>query len=177
MLDPIRRVFGKGSPRYWPVNAGPRDIGLGPYDFPQRAAVSAWTFDGPDPGWKAMMGVGEVTCADGVMRFKTSTGDPAITTETYGLRAAEFTKAAIKMQLAGTLPQGARGQLFWSAEGSATSEEASVSFPLATDGQVQTYTLDLKGNSRWRNRITMLRFDPCDVQDVQVVLDDFRLVP
>ncbi len=177
MLEPIRRVFGKGSPRGWAVNAGPRDVGLGPYDFAPRPVTSAWTFDGLDSGWHGMMGVGEVRCADGAMRFQTTNSDPAITAETYGLRAQDFSKALIRMQIIGGLPQDANAQLFWSAEGSATSEASSVRFPLATDGQMQTYTVDLKSNSRWRNRISMLRFDPCNTKDVEVVIDDFRLVP
>jgi len=38
MLEAIRRVFAKGNPTTWPINVSPSDVGLGPYDFPQRPA-------------------------------------------------------------------------------------------------------------------------------------------
>ena len=177
MLEAIRTTFGRGNPKNWPVNAGPRDVGLGPYDFPPHTAVSAWTFDGPDPGWKAMMNVADVTCAEGKLKFRTTSTDPAIVAETYGLNASNFPKAVITMQLIGPIPEGAKAQLFWSPEGSTSSEATSVMIPLQTDGQPHTYTLDLKANPRWRNRIPSLRFDPCDTKDVQVLIDDIQLKP
>ncbi|MCA9430847.1 MAG: glycoside hydrolase family 99-like domain-containing protein [Candidatus Omnitrophica bacterium] len=33
MLERIRKVFGIPEPSGWPVNIGPSDVGLGPYDF------------------------------------------------------------------------------------------------------------------------------------------------
>ncbi|MCA9444247.1 MAG: glycoside hydrolase family 99-like domain-containing protein, partial [Candidatus Omnitrophica bacterium] len=33
MLERIRKVFGIPEPSGWPVNIGPSDIGLGPYDL------------------------------------------------------------------------------------------------------------------------------------------------
>jgi hypothetical protein len=139
--------------------------------------VSAWTFDGPDPGWKAMMGLGDMTCAEGRLQFKTLSADPALMADTYGVAATDFSKAVITMQLTGAIREGARGQLFWSADAGAMTEAASASFPLATDGQRHPYTIDLKANPRWRNRITALRLDPCDTKDLQVVIEEIRLEP
>jgi len=36
MLEALRRVFAKGDSINWPINISPSDVGLGPYDFPQR---------------------------------------------------------------------------------------------------------------------------------------------
>ena len=36
MLEAVRRVFAKGDSTSWPINISPSDVGLGPYDFPQR---------------------------------------------------------------------------------------------------------------------------------------------
>lgn len=33
MLEQIRTVFGKGDSKAWPVNIGPADVGLGPYEY------------------------------------------------------------------------------------------------------------------------------------------------
>ena len=183
MLEAVRTVFGLGSRKRWPLNIGPRDIGHTLYDFPPRAPVTAWTFDSregeapAEPGWKPMMGVGEFACADGQLRFRTTSADPAIVTDYCSANASEFSKAVIKMQLTGTLPPGAQGQLFWSSDSQATSEPASVHFPIVPDGAPHEYTLDLKTNPRWRGRITLLRFDPCDVKDALVAIDAFRLEP
>lgn len=177
MYEAIRRAFGRGNPRRWPVNVAPCDLGLGPYDFPQKPPVSAWTFDDAATGWAAMMGVGDLQYADGKLTLKTVTDDPALTVETNGLQASAFSKADITMQVVGAVPEGSTGQLFWSTEGTGTSEPASIHFPLATDGQMHTYTLDLKANPRWRYNITMLRLDPIGRRDVQIVMDNFTLKP
>jgi hypothetical protein len=34
MLEAVRRTFATGSPETWPVNVSPKDVGLGPYDYP-----------------------------------------------------------------------------------------------------------------------------------------------
>jgi len=177
MLEAVRRVFGVGNARLWPVNVGPADIGLGPYDYPARPSVSAWTFDTPDAGWKAMMGVANVRCEDGKLLFDTTNDDPALVVETHGIKAAQFTKATFNMQLEGTLKPDARAQLFWSISSAATSEAASASFPLIADGQMHLYTVDLKACPRWRGNITALRFDPCGDRGVRVAIDDIQLMP
>ena len=33
MYEKVRKVFGKGDPASWPINYGPTDVGLGPYDL------------------------------------------------------------------------------------------------------------------------------------------------
>jgi hypothetical protein len=177
MYEAIRTVFGLGNPKRWPVNFGPSDVGLGPYDFPVRPPTSAWTFAGPKSDWSAMMGVSELVCAEGLLRFKTTTDDPAIVVETYGIDAAKFTTLTVEMQITGALPPKAAGQLFWSVDGANTSEDASVAFPLADDGQMHAYTLELKSNPRWRNRITILRLDPAGTKDLQFAIKEIKLLP
>ena len=175
MYEAVRNILGRGNPRKWPVNMAPCDIGLGPYGFPSRDPVSSWAFDGPHSGWQAMMGVGDVTCEDGRLRLRTTTADPALMAQTYGIRAANFPKAEITMQLTGPVSEGDMAQIFWSTGGAAVTEATSVRFPLATDGAMHTYTVDLAANPRWRNLISTLRFDPCCTKDVEVVLDRFHL--
>jgi hypothetical protein len=183
MIEAVRTVFGLGNRKRWPLNIGPRDIGHTLYDFPPRAPVTAWSFDSregeapAEPGWKPTMGIGEFACADGQLRFRTTSADPAIVTDYCGAKASEFSKAVIKMQLTGPLPPNAQGQLFWSSDSQATSEPASVHFPIVPDGAPHEYTLDLKANPHWRGRITLLRFDPCDAKDALVAIDAFRLEP
>jgi hypothetical protein len=124
-----------------------------------------------------MMGVGDFTCSEGCLRFRTTSDDPAIVTDSCGVQASAFGKAVVDMQITGPLPPNAQGQLFWSADSQATSEPASVRFSLIADGHLHSYTLDLKTNPRWRGRITLLRLDPCDTKDALIVIDAFRLEP
>jgi len=47
----------------------------------------------------------------------------------------------------------------------------------ATDRKPHRYDLDLAGNRRWRGRIAMLRLDPCQTKDIEVVIKRLRLLP
>ncbi|MCL4215569.1 MAG: hypothetical protein KJ052_00970, partial [Candidatus Hydrogenedentes bacterium] len=88
----------------------------------------------------------------------------------------EYGAIEFDMQLTGPVPDNARGQLFWSANGHSTTEAASVTFPLQTDGKMHTYRLDLSGHPRWRGRVGMLRFDPCSTAGIDIVIDNFALI-
>ena len=175
MLECVRAVFAKGDPAAWPVNVSPADAGLGPYDFPASCQVSAWSFENDTAGWTAMMGVSPLECRDHTLRFTTCSDDPAVVVYTRELRAAQFKRAVLRMQLIGAVPPGDQGQLFFSVGGRATGEADSFRFPLAADGLPHTYTIDLTANPRWRSRISSLRFDPCGARNVEVALDEFRL--
>ena len=175
MYEAVRKTFCLGDPKRWPNNIGPSDVGLGPYDFPPCEPVTAWSFDTDAGGWNAMMGVGSLACSDGALRFETVSDDPAIVGDTHGIQADGFSRMVIKMQLVGAIAPGSEGQLFWCSDGSAVTEATSIQFPLATDGTLQTYTLDLKSHPRWRNRISTLRLDPCNAKGITVVIDDIRL--
>ena len=174
MLEAIRRVFGKGSPESWPVNIGPADVGLGPYDFPVQPKVTAWTFDDGVQGWNGMMGVSALRSEDGALAFTTTTRDPALMIVTDFL-ARRHPAATLRMRVTGGPPTASNGQLFWAVGGSAMIEATSVRFPIETDGAWHTYTLNLAKNPRWRGRISTLRLDPCDTKDATVYIDHFRI--
>jgi hypothetical protein len=177
MMEAIRNVFGVGDPASWPVNVAPADVGRGPYDYPKVEQQVAWTFDKAAEGWEPMMNVSAPTCSDGALRFTTTSTDPAVSISLGGgVRSADYSKAEIKLCVKAAAPKG-NAQLFWSTGGTNTSEAASISFPIDQDGELHTYTLDLGSQSRWRGRISSLRFDPTDSPNAEVALDDFRLIP
>lgn len=176
MYERVRKVFAKGDPATWPVNVAPSDVGRGPYDFPFVAATTDWTFDADAQGWSVMMGLGDFRAEGGALRFKTASTDPAIMVSLRGLRASEFPAAEVTMQVTGASSTPMTAQLFWSMGGAAMTEATAVHVPLQTDGQMHTYRLDLAANPRWRGRISTLRFDPCSVKDVEVVIDEFKMV-
>lgn len=176
MYEAIRRVFAEGSPEAWPMNIAPVDVKLGPYDFPPRKQVTEWTFDEDARGWSAMMGLGRLEVKDGKLYTRSASTDPAMAVDVDVRPATEYGAIEFDMQLTGPVPDNARGQLFWSANGHSTTEAASVTFPLQTDGKMHTYRLDLSGHPRWRGRVGMLRFDPCSTAGIDIVIDRFALI-
>jgi hypothetical protein len=172
MYEQIRRVFATSPKSSWPINAGPTDLAMGPYDFPVQKHAARWTFENGANVWKVMMGATEPTFADGLMKFRTSSQDPAIVADAAKLRAKNFTQMVITMKLNG---RETSAQFFWASGGTSTSEAASIHVPLIADGREHTYTLNLAENPRWRGTITYLRFDPCGTMNTEVAIREIAL--
>ncbi len=174
MLEAIRRVYAKGDPSTWPQNIAPTDVGLGPYDYPHEPGKIRWTFQSGPEGWADMMGVGNMQVRDGKLCFETVTHDPAIMARPGRIDARKLTRLVVRMRIDGTLPAGTKAQMFYSVSSRAMTEATSFRFPLKTDGEMHTYTVDLSDVHRWRGRVTTLRFDPCNVRGVNVCIDEIR---
>lgn len=172
MYEAIREVFGQGTPGDWPQNFGPRDAGLGPYEFPPRPQAYQWTFDSGTDGWSAFMSADKFRADQGSLCFDTTSNDPALTVSTGGLRAARYGQVRIRMQVAGNVPEYAGAQLFWTTSAGGTSETKSIPFTLERDGAFHVYTLDLAAHPRWRGTITTLRFDPCNFSGANICIDE-----
>ncbi len=177
MYESVREVFGKGGRDAWPVNVAPADVGLGPYGYPPAKKVSKWTFeDGPE-GWAAMMNVRDFRVENGALRFRTVSGDPAIMVGLSGTPAGGFSTIEVKMAFEGGIPEGRQGQIFWSAGGRGMSEATSVVFPLVGGETEKLYRVKVGENARWRGNISTVRFDPCNVEGVEVVIKRIELKP
>ncbi len=172
MYEAIRDVFGQGDPGGWPPNFGPRDAGLGPYDFPVITPSYQWNFGEDADGWAAFMGIDAYRAEEGSLCFKTTNTDPAITRSTKGLRAARYGKLHIRMQVTGEIPEQAAAQLFWAIGAGKTIESQSHSFALEHDGAVHEYVLELAAHPRWRGTITSLRFDPCNFSGAEIRIEE-----
>ncbi len=168
MYEAIRNVFGTGDPAEWPLNIGPRDVGLGPYDYPPQPVVTSWEFEKDAEGWATMMSVSSFRVEDGALCFKTDSNDGAIHIATPRLQAEDFSKLVIEMSLTAPTPGDSLLQLFFAPGGRSTSEAASYPEPVTMDGTMRTYTIDLTKNMRWRGKISRLRLDPCSVAGVEV---------
>ena len=177
MYEAVRRVIAADAPEAWPVNIGPADAGLGPYDFPTPLPTVCWEFDADACGWTGMMGVNELVARDGALCFRTTSNDPAIQVNTRGLYAREHPKLLLRMRIDVLDGHASAAQLFWSTRGSATSEAASETVAVAADGVLHEYVFDLAANPRWRGRITRLRLDPCAGRDTEVAVDHIAFNP
>lgn len=171
MYEAIRDVFGIEPADGWPENVSQRDVGLGPYDFPPPPKSFTWTFEEHAEGWAPMMNIANFRVVDGMVCFESSSADPALVASTRGLNAAEYPKLHIRMKITGHMPENAQGQLFWSIGDRAVTEATSIRFPLVETGEFHEYTLDLESHPRWRGRISMLRFDPCEFRGAHVCID------
>ncbi len=175
MMEAVRRTFAQGPASTWPANLAPTDIGLGPYDFPPRLKRTTWTFDNDAQGWSPLMNIDAFRCQNGVLQFHTTSFDSALVISLNNVKAFDFNKIQIRMQLRGNLPPDATGQLFWSQGGAAITEAGSIRFTLNHDAKMTIYEINLAEHPRWRGRITSLRLDPCPSKDIDITLDKIQL--
>jgi hypothetical protein len=175
MYEAVRETFCEKPAEGWPLNFGPQDVGLGPYDLPAPKAdtSTAWTFAEGAQGWSATMGIDSFKAGAGGLTFTTRTRDPAIERMLAPVKAKGFSQVVVRMRV----PAGAAGacQLFWSSGGT-PAEATSLSLPLRADGQAHDYVFDVAANRSWRGRVGRLRFDPCSAAGVQVAIEAIRLV-
>ena len=175
MLEAIREVFGEGDSASWPVNIGPADIGLGPYDFPEQEIRSQWTFDEGAEGWERMMGLGDLSVANGALQATSTSRDPAFVIPLQDIPAREFSAIRIRMEVKGEDAAQGAAQLFWSRGGQAMGEAAAVRWPLKAG--MNEYIVNLSDHPRWRGDITSFRFDPCNEKDATITVEEFELIP
>ncbi|MGN0853705.1 MAG: glycoside hydrolase family 99-like domain-containing protein [Kiritimatiellia bacterium] len=175
--EAVRDVFCRRPATGWPLNFGPKDVGLGPYDFPppeMPKRVTAWSFaDGRAQGWKPQMGVADFVAAADGLSMTATTYDPAVCSFFAPVETKNFTKVVVRMKVEASGPTFA--QLFWSGPGRTTSENASVRRPVVADGAFHDYVFDVAANRRWQGRVNHLRFDPTDRKDAKVVIASIRL--
>lgn len=176
MYEAVRDTFCDKPAGGWPLNLGPKDVGLGPYDLPipPQDTSTEWSFESGTSGWGALMGISGLK-SDGALVFTTQTQDPAIERKIATVNAKAFDKIVVRMRLNNSTPSD-RCQLFWSAGGTPT-EMTSLSLPLAPDGAFHDYVFEV-GNSRsWRGRIGKLRFDACNKSGVDVAIERIQMLP
>ncbi len=176
-IDAIRATFCPDAPAH--VDYGPADVGLGPYDIaPPPPDVTSWEFKekGDTRGWSPMMGVADFEASGVALRFRTTSGDPAIT-RGVRVRARDFVRCEVRLALHGGTGEPGVLQLFWTTTLAGTSESASVRVPLVAGDEARTYRLDLASNPLWRGVITQLRLDPGSAKDLTVAIESIQLVP
>ena len=176
MYEAVRDTFCQKPKEGWPMNYGPQDVGLGPYDLPIPPPDSStdWTFRTGAQGWAAAMGITGFKAGETGLTFLTDTRDPALERSFPAVPAKKISQIVVRMKLSAARADSC--QLFWSSGGTPT-ESTSLTLPSASDGQMHDYVFEVGKSRAWRGRISRLRFDPCNVPGVQVALERIRLVP
>ena len=178
--EAVRDTFCKRPEDGWPVNYGPKDVGLGPYDLPPPAPmprVSAWDFTGGGTqGWRAMMGLSDFAASPRGITFRTATRDPAVCVSFAPIDARDFSEVVVRMKVEGRVRAG-NCQLFWAGPGRKVAEVASAMLPVTVDGAFHDYRFPVGANRNWRGRINHFRFDPAQMPDLRVTIESVRLAP
>ncbi len=174
--EAVRETFCKKPAGGWPLNYGPKDVGLGPYDLPppeKPARVTVWNFtDGKTHGWSPLMNVDDFVATPQGLSFISTANDPAITCFFAPIEAKAFTRVVVKMKVVG--PSGG-AQLFWAGPGGQAREDASTSVPLICDGAFHDYVFLVAKNRAWRSRVNHFRFDPTSVKGAKIVIESICL--
>ena len=175
--EAVRETFCKRPAAGWPLNYGPKDVGLGPYDLPPPEPprrVTHWTLtDGDRHGWQSLMNTRDYRADSEGLSFTSTSHDPAITTWFAPVEAKDFTHVVVKMKVCGSKTTA---QLFWAGPGGQANEAASLSLPIVCDGVFHEYRFPVSKKPEWRSRVNHFRFDPVGVPNAKVVIDSVRLV-
>ncbi|MCX6925934.1 MAG: hypothetical protein NT154_22420 [Verrucomicrobia bacterium] len=116
-------------------------------------------------------GAGTGGCSRGMLRAVSNTGDPAWLLNGTRLRANRYRRGVVEMKLS----RPGTAQLFWRTfSDSSASEVASISVPIAGDGQFHTCVFEIGKNDQWAGCITSLRFDPATEPGVAVEIRTIR---
>ncbi len=177
--EAVRDTFCRRPDNGWPLNYGPKDVGLGPYDLPipeQPPRVTSWKFtDGDAKGWHAMMGISDFSSTSAGLVFNTTSCDPAVVSRFPAVEVRDFGEVVVRMKVEGAVPAGSC-QLFWSGPGRKASEATSTSLSVKTDGEFHDYILPVGKNRAWRGRVDNLRFDPTQASGLRVTIESVRLI-
>ena len=179
MFEAVRDTFCKKPTEGWPINFGPEDIGLGPYDLPplEKTIRTSWDFADGAQGWSALMGIADFKAEDGRLLFKTVHHDPAITTLLEKLKADNWSRLIVRLKAkaANGSETSDAAQIFWSTTTSPVSEANSLRTPFKVDGNFHDLVFDLKSVKNWRRTITSFRFDPGTKADLNIEIESIRL--
>ena len=178
MYEAVRDTFCQQPAAGWPLNYGPQDVGLGPYDLPLPVQTNTldWMFAKGTQGWYGFMGVDALKAGEGGLTFKTVSRDPALARTLEAVRAKQIARITVRMKMADAKP-GDVCQLYWQVGSAPASEATSLRLPATPDNQFHDYVFEVGQQRQWHGRIGQLRFDPINQRGVTVTIESIRMVP
>jgi hypothetical protein len=171
-LEQLRQAFC--PPGDWPPSLVPADVGLGPYDLPPVPLRTAWQFSAEHglQGWSPN-GAFQVEATDDGLQGQAVGDDPILHGPGVRFQADRYRYLVVRMSSS----RDELAQLFWATTIMPVSEANSIRFPVAGDGVVREYRVDLNQSRRWRGVITGVRFDPVARPGVRVLIESIRFEP
>jgi len=175
--ETVRETFCRKPEGGWPLNYGPKDVGLGPYDLPmpkEPKQVTSWKFvEGDRLGWASIMGTEGLKAGAEGLGFTAGTRDPAIGCTFLPIATKKYGTVEIRMKVTG--PKGMTAQLFWAYPGSVVAEKTSLSLPVRADGAMHSYVFGVGRAETWRGRVNHFRFDPVNARGAKVVIESIEI--
>jgi hypothetical protein len=135
----------------------------------------AWEFEvpGDEEGWVALNHLDALEVRDGYL-FTYSKGDDPYMSSPGGLSvdAGEMQTIEIRMKVSA----GEIADLFFITDiRKVYDPEKMLSFPINSDGQFHTYTLDMSTIDQWQGTITQIRLDPT-ITTATIEIDYIRIL-
>jgi len=176
MLDAVRKVFCE--PGDEPPHLGPKDVDLGPYDFPiyERSNATQWAFDTPDglTGWCARHITPELSIADGALTSRSTGRWSYLEGPPLEFQAAQYPSLTIRLKTRPVPKAGGALRVSWTTATTRTRHNL-VAAPLHSDESYHDYVLDMSAHPRWRGLVRKLRICVDGRRAVEFWIDEVRL--
>ncbi len=174
MLDAVRNVFCAPGPH---PHIAPKDVGLGPYDFPihVRQTRPFWTFDRGAEGWKPNTRTALADAADGKLRVTARRPNPMVESPVLKIPAADYPRVVLRMKTSPAPAKGARFRVQWSTETLVMSGLNSAQVKWRNDEEWHTYVVPVASTPRWRGTLHQLRLYLGVKTGATVWIDEMRL--
>lgn len=182
MYDVVREVFCKKPEEGWPANVTPKELGLGPYEYPPMIHPSrtAWDFDGATEGWyRQPYGAAVLRVRDGCLHLVTTRDDRTkMRIKIAPFPASECSSFIVRMKVDSADADGSEiTKLYWGTDRSALVqnlvllEDKTSTLPVKADGEFHEYVFPVKESPNWKDRIVELWFDPISRKHAAVEID------
>ena len=182
MYDAVRDVFCRKPEQGWPANVTPKELGMGPYDYPPMVhpARTAWDFDGSTEGWyRQPYGAGVLRIRSGCLHLDTTRDDRTkMRIKIAPFPASEYKSFNVRMKVGCSDADGGETtKLYWGTDRSALvqnlvlQEDKTATLPVKADGQFHEYVFSVKDSPNWKDRIVELWFDPISRKNSEVDID------
>ncbi|NLS96821.1 MAG: hypothetical protein GXX96_32195 [Planctomycetaceae bacterium] len=182
MYDAVRDVFCKKPEQGWPANVTPKQLGLGPYDYPPMVhpARTEWNFDASTEGWyRQPYGAGVLRVRDGCLHLDTTRDDRTkMRIKVAPFPASEYGSFVVRMRVRSADADGTETtKLYWGTDQNALvqnlvlQEDKTAALPVKADGAFHEYVFSLSDSATWKDRIVELWFDPISRKNAAVDID------
>ena len=182
MYDAVRDVLCKKPEQGWPANVTPKELGLGPYDYPPMVdpARTTWNFDASTEGWyRQPYGAAVLRVRDGCLHLVTTWDDrTAMRIKIAPFLASEYSSFIVRMRIGSADADGSDAtKLYWGTDRSALvqdlvlQEDKTATLPVKADGVFHEYVFSVRDSANWKDRIVELWFDPISRKNAVVDID------
>ncbi len=182
MYDAVRDVFCKRPAEGWPANVTPKELGLGPYDYPPMVhpARTAWDFDGSTEGWyRQPYGAAVLRVRDGCLHLVTTRDDrTAMRIKIAPFPASEYSSFIVRMRVCSADAEGSEAtKLYWGTDRSplvqdlVLQEDKTATLPIKADGAFHEYVFSVRDSANWKDQVVELWFDPINRKNAVVDID------